>query len=287
LKVKAGDEVIIPSYTCAALLHAVNYVKARPVLVDTEKNGFNIDPDQVKARCSGRTRAIIVPHTFGFPAEITAISALGIPVIEDCAQALGSSVGGLPAGKTGTIGVFSFYASKMIAAGQGGMIVTDDESIFSTVDDLIHHDQRPDYKVRYNYQSTDLIAALARSQLKKLDLFLSRRRLLVLKYRKILKANKNIILYRDKPGIISNNYRFIIRFPDAESRNLAQLKFKDKKITTIIPIAGYQLLHNLLGQNHNLYPNSERLAETALSIPVFPCLSAEQTDRICQVLNYL
>jgi perosamine synthetase len=98
LSVRGGDEVIIPSYVCSALLNAIMYVRAKPVIADIDRNMFNIDTDDIKRRITGRTKAVIVPHMFGLPADLNEIIKLGIPVIEDCAQSIGAVYGGQKTG---------------------------------------------------------------------------------------------------------------------------------------------------------------------------------------------
>ena len=113
LRISDGDEVIIPSYTCPALLNPIRLLGAIPVLADVEENSFNIAFDNVAHLLSKKTKAIIIPHTFGFPANIDSIKELGIPVIEDCAQALGGSYHKAKLGSFGDLSVFSFYARKI------------------------------------------------------------------------------------------------------------------------------------------------------------------------------
>src|SRR5581483_4123677 len=164
LGVGPEDAVILPTYVCSAVLNAVCHAGAAPVLADVSPNDFNLDPAHVHALLTARTKAIIAPHTYGFPADIGALRALGVPVVEDCAQAIGAAVAGRKAGTLGDIAIFSFYATKLMTTGQGGMVVGP-RTLMETVRDLRDFDCRPTYRVRYNYQMTDFQAALGRSQL--------------------------------------------------------------------------------------------------------------------------
>src|SRR5207244_7223537 len=115
----AGDEVLIASYVCDALYHAVRRVGATPVLVDADAATLSLSAKDALARRTSRTRAVIVPHAFGLAADLEPFQALEVPVIEDCAQALGAELeGGRPAGSGGTLAVGSFYATKMIEIGR-------------------------------------------------------------------------------------------------------------------------------------------------------------------------
>ena len=124
LGVGPGDEVIMPSYVCTALLNAVYYVGASPVFAEIDPATFNIDPVDVKKRLSRRTRAIIVPHLFGLAADLDSLSALGLPIIEDCAQSVGGNIYGKSPGTFCEAGIFSFYATKVMTCGEGGMVVS-------------------------------------------------------------------------------------------------------------------------------------------------------------------
>ncbi len=118
------EEVIIPSYVCTALLHAVQYVGARPVLAEIDPLIFNIDPDDVQKRITTRTGAIIVPHLFGAAADLDKLLKLNVPIIEDCAQAVGGTYQQKPLGTFGDIAIFSFYATKVMATGEGEMVTS-------------------------------------------------------------------------------------------------------------------------------------------------------------------
>ena len=125
----------------------------------------------VRRRLRARTRAMIVPHLFGRPAPLAELRRLGVPVVEDCAMSAG---GGTGAG--GEVSVFSFYATKMLASGQGGAAATSDRRLLARILDLAGYDEREDYAVRHNWRMSGLVAALARVQLARLPEFVQRRR---------------------------------------------------------------------------------------------------------------
>ncbi|MDP3286082.1 MAG: DegT/DnrJ/EryC1/StrS aminotransferase family protein, partial [Desulfobacterales bacterium] len=159
LEIGEDDEVVIPSFVCPALLNAIRYVRAVPVLADINPETFNMDVRDLRKRLTGKTKAIIVPHIFGLPADIREIVSLGVPVIEDCAQSLGSRYEGSPAGSFGALSVFSFYATKVICTGEGGMIASGDSQLLGKIRDLRDYDEKDDGRLRYNYKLTDLQAA--------------------------------------------------------------------------------------------------------------------------------
>jgi perosamine synthetase len=165
LGVGKGSEVILPSYVCTALLNATHYVGATPVLSDIDLNTYNITSGNIEKAITDRTKAIIVPHMFGLPADIDAILSLGIPVIEDCAHTVGATVNGRKAGSFGLVSILSFYSTKMLGAGEGGMVLSNDRRLIETIRDLRAYDEKETYVVRYNYKLTDIQAALIASQL--------------------------------------------------------------------------------------------------------------------------
>jgi len=209
LNIKEHDEVIIPSYTCSALIDAVNYVRAVPVLADIDIETFNLTCDVLNKKISKRTKAIILTHTFGFPADIVGISKFGIPIIEDCAHSIGSLYKGRNTGSQGTISIFSFYATKMLAAGEGGMVCTDDSNIAETIYDLSTPNMRDSYRVRYNYKMSDLTAGLALNQMKKLDTFVKKRKKIAEIYKTIF-SSFPVKLQKPINDTEPNYYRFII-----------------------------------------------------------------------------
>jgi dTDP-4-amino-4,6-dideoxygalactose transaminase len=204
LGVGPGDEVIVPGFTFVASISAVVYARAVPVLAEVDQT-FNLDPADVEARITPRTRAIIAVHMLGAPARLTELKAIadrhGIALVEDCAQAFGASFGGRGVGGIGTIGVYSFNEYKTITCGDGGMIVTDDEALYGRA--FAMHDQghAPDrlgskYATRpflgMNFRMTELSGAVLLAQVRKLDAIRSH-----------LRANKAIVksAIADLPGL--------------------------------------------------------------------------------------
>jgi dTDP-4-amino-4,6-dideoxygalactose transaminase len=143
LGVGPGDEVLLPSYVCSAPLHAAYHSGATPVLVDVEPTTGNMDPDDLKKRLTSKSKAIIAVHLFGLPSDIDEILALGLPVIEDCAQSLGANQEGRMLGTMGAISICSFYATKLITTGEGGMLLSRDPGLLTSAKDLRDYDSPP------------------------------------------------------------------------------------------------------------------------------------------------
>ena len=155
LGIKKGDHVAIPGFVCSALLNVVKYVGAHPILVDVDPETYNIDVHDLRKKIKKTTRAIILPHQFGLPADIDEVMSLGVPVIEDCAQAIGAVYKGEKTGSFGTLSCFSFYATKVLSTGEGGMVVSNSRKLLKKIRDLREYDNKKNYSIRYNYKMTD------------------------------------------------------------------------------------------------------------------------------------
>ncbi len=265
------DEVIIPSYVCTALLHAVQYVGARPILAEIDPVTCNIDPDDAQKRITTRTQAIIVPHMFGLAANLDKLLKLDVPIIEDCAQAVGGTYRKKPLGTFGDAAIFSFYATKMMATGEGGMVTSNSTEIIERVRDLKTYDQKKSDQVRYNYKMTDVQAALGEMQLGRLDDFIKQRRKIARQYVKHLKS-----LSIKLPVEIAEHiyYRFVVGLEtdcDWFIRKLAQ-----KAVGCARPV--FLPIHRHLKMGG--YPVTDKVWETSLSIPIYPSLNNSEIEQI-------
>ncbi len=272
LEISEGDEVVIPSFVCPALLNAIRYVRAVPVLADIGLETFNIDVRDLKRRVTRKTRAVIVPHMFGLPADIRNIIALGIPVIEDCAQALGSRYEDAPTGSFGVLSVFSFYATKVICTGEGGMIAANDLQLLEKIRDLRDYDEKDDGPLRYNYKLTDLQAALGLAQLRKLPALIGRRRAIAGQYDQFLREY-HLSMPVCPPDREHIYYRYVIR-----TERLAELLCAggDAGIAYRRPV--FKPLHHYLGMAG--YPETDAAFLTTVSLPIYPSLRDAEVKTI-------
>ena len=270
LGIGAGDRVVLPSYTCAAVLNAVNYVHAFPILADVAPETANLDPDDVKRRLRAGTKAIIAPHLMGRPAPVRDLRALGVPVVEDCAMALGGDVG-----LEGEVSTYSFYATKMMATGHGGAVVARDRAIVRRIADLVDYDNREDYRVRHNYRMSALAAGMGRAQLAKVPDFVKRRRRIADYYYRTLELGE------PPPGHVF--YRFVLRTGPVERfvRFMASRGVECKR-----PV--FRPLHRYVAESSGEYPGAEELHRNWASIPIYPSLQRGEMDHVAQaVLEYL
>lgn len=281
LGISKEDEVIIPSYVCSAVLNAVNYTGAKPVLADINMYDFNISIRSVKEKITRRTKAIIVAHQFGMPAEIDKFLSLGIPIIEDCAQSIGATYKNKKVGTFGKLSVFSFYATKMLTTGYGGMVISRDSKLINHIRDRIDYDNRDNYIQRYNYQMSDLSGSLGLVQIKQLDGFIRRRREIASRYTRYLSSCPvGFILPTEQPDTTSVFYRYIIRHPDAD-KIISQLNRNG--IEAKRPI--YKPLHRYLKLDHKNFPITEKIYRTAISLPIYPFLTDKQINYIIYNLS--
>jgi dTDP-4-amino-4,6-dideoxygalactose transaminase len=268
LDVKEGDEVILPSYICGSVLNAVSYCRATPIVVDINEDDYNISFEQTKNKITEKTKAIILPHMFGNPVkDIEKFLELRVPIIEDCAMSIGAEHNGKKIGNFGEISIFSFYATKMIASGVGGMVLTSDEKIYSRFLDLMQYDNRENFDESYNYKMSDLQAALGLSQLKKLDSFVRKRKEIASRYNHLLEnGNSEFNLPKTGENIF---FRYIIQCRDKETDIDTFIEqIRKRGVDVAKPI--YKPLHNYLALPDRDFPNTAKAYKTAISIPIYP-----------------
>ena len=257
--------VSFPVYVCSALKNAVAMIGAKERFVDTESDSPNINIDILN-----RTKPdiAIIPHMYGIPVDINSVNK--IPIIEDCCQSLGAVINGESTGLKGDIGIFSFYATKLITTGgHGGMVVSKNELLIETVRDYIEFDGRDDRNNRFNFQMTDLQAAIGREQLRKLPGFLKRREEIFMMYQD---AGFNL-LYNNN----SVKYRAVIR---TDSPIDIIKKLLKKNIKAIVPIEHWELL-----DEPTKFPNALELTKKTVSIPCYPSLTNSEVNKVIRTID--
>ncbi len=262
-----GREVVCPSYVCSAVLNAVLANGATAILADVDRETWHLTPVLVKRRMTRRTAAVIVPHLFGRPAPVREIVGLGVPVVEDCAMTLGPP----GVGRQGAVSILSFYATKLLTSGgQGGMVLTDDARLADSIRDLLLHDNRESYRLRFNAQITDLAAAVGRVQLGRLRRFLGIRERLARRYSEAL----GIPWEQGRAW-----FRYTLEVKDARraARALAR-----KGIEAKPPV--FKPLHRYLGLDPARFPATEAIWKRTLSIPLYPTLALGEQNRTIRAL---
>src|SRR5262249_38609273 len=186
LGVGPGDEVIVPAYSCVALLNAAMVLGAKPVLADVVAGEWTLDPADAASRTTERTRAIIAVNLFGMPSRMAALGALGVRVIEDCAQGIGGASDAGPFGGGGEVSIGSFYATKMIAGGEGGIVAARDGALVERARAARDYGDQPPGPHKLNDKMTDVEAAIVREQLRRLPEILSMRAERAARYTELL-----------------------------------------------------------------------------------------------------
>lgn len=272
-----GDRVLVPSYSCVALVQAVGYVGGEVVLVDSAPGAHNLDVDKASRM---EARAVIVPHMFGTPADVRPLMKAGLVVVEDVAHALGASLQGRPAGGRGDACITSFYATKLLAAGQGGGAVFRTRKAWQEAMDLCSMDEQATYRVRYNYRLADLAAAVARVQLARLPELLAQRARIAATYREALANVPGVRVPAAQPG--ATCYRFVVRI----ARNRLEPVLHAMRAAGVEarrPV--YLPLHRYLRQSVRRFPHAEKAWQETLSLPVYPELESREVLQVVRVLK--
>jgi len=258
------NTVGIPSYVCSALKNAINLNNDNETIIDITNNSPNIDINELNIK---NPDIAIIPHMYGIEAELNKINK-NITVIEDCAQSLGLKIGKQYAGTVGDLGIISFYATKLITSGgQGGMVISKNKNLIDMIKDYREFDCRNDKKERFNFQMTDLQASIGREQLKKLPMFLKRREEIF----KMYLDNGLPMLWNDKNAV---RYRAVMH--TANPKDITK-KLEEKGIKTIIPIEDWELLETT--------PNAYNLAQSTISLPIYPLLSDNEIKKIIKEIK--
>jgi perosamine synthetase len=277
LGVGSRDEVLLPSYVCSALIHATEATGATARLVEVDPETFNMASDDARRRLRRRTKAVIVPHLFGLPADLDELLALGPAVIEDCAQTLGVPYHGRPTGSFGAATICSFYATKLVAAGEGGMVASHSSTLLAKIRDGRAYDERRRITPRFNFKLSGLHAALGLSQLRRLPLILSKRRRIARRYDHALAG-----LPWQRPASPADRghayYRYVVRIPGGVDRVMARLLAAGVRARRPV----FYPIHRSIGQAG--FPVTDRLWREALSLPIYPGLTERELRRIVAVI---
>jgi perosamine synthetase len=276
LGIGPGDEVITVPFTFIASANSILYTGARPVFVDVRDADFCVDVDRVEAAITPRTKAIMPVSLYGQPADMPALAALaearGLALVEDAAQSHGATIARRQSGSWGA-GCFSFYPTKNMTSGEGGMLTTSDPAMADRVRLLREHGMTVRYHhdtLGYNFRMTDIHAAIGLAQLAKLPAFNARRREIASHYDAALRG---VIIPRARAGVMHVYHQYTLRV-NRRDEFAAALAERGVGTGVYYPIPVHrQKPFEALGYGNEHYPVSERLAGEVLSIPVHPGLS--------------
>lgn len=290
LGIQKGDEVIVPSFTFIATANIVLFCNAKPVFCDVNPRTFNIDPLKIENLITEKTRAIMPVHLYGQPADVKPITEIaekkGINVIGDAAQAHGAKYENKMIGTFGNVECFSFYPTKNMTTGEGGMLTTDNEELAEKARSIQNHGREKTKwgyehgRLGYNYRMTDVAAAIGIEQLKKLPSFVQKRRENAQYYDK----NINSV---ETPYVLEKTehayHQYTIKTKNRESI-INKLKKNDIGFGIYYPKPLHFYRH-LKQYSHNDLKNSELLVQEVLSIPIHPALTKQDLETIINVLK--
>lgn len=276
-----GDQVVLPSYLPAGPWHAVRNTGAEVVLCDIGED-LNISAADAAAKITAQTKAVLVPHLFGMPADIAALEGLGVPLVEDCAQSLGAKYHDKLTGSFGKFSFFSFNESKMITTGYGGMLVTRDARLAAQVRSMRSCERTEEIGEVWSSNLTDFQAAMGINQLKRLDHFIDlRKRIAELYNKKLLQSHHEV------PRSFEGRDQVFCRYTVRLQRSLKQsLEFLRKNNIEAEPPV-FKPLHRYLGLEGNLFPETERAFMKTVSIPIYPALLTREAEFVAKVAGRL
>ena len=297
LNINSGD-VLVPSFTFIATANWPLMVNAKPKFVDIDEKRFGMDPQSLDKKISKNTKAIIPIHYGGLPCEINELKKISsnknIPLIEDCAEALGTKINGKSAGIYGKISIFSFAPNKILTTGEGGAICTNSKNLFEKLKLIRSHgrelnnnyfktNEQANYtSIGYNWRMSSITAALGNSQFNKIDKILRLRK----KYARIYDQQFKKIEQITTPFVSDNEEHvyqlYTIRLENQKIRNKLQQYLTKKRIMTKIFFDPIHLsnFYKKLGYEKNHLPVTQKISKTILSLPIFPGLKKEEISYV-------
>ncbi|WP_417559353.1 DegT/DnrJ/EryC1/StrS family aminotransferase [Marinomonas sp.] len=294
LGIGLDDEVIVPTLTYIASVNTIAYTGASPVFVDSDKDTWQINPEDVKRKITPKTKAIMVVHLYGHPCDMDAIMAIAnehnLFVIEDCAEAFGSKYKDQYVGTFGHISTFSFFGNKTITTGEGGMVVTNDQTLYQRCvhfkgQGLAEHRQYWHDVIGFNYRMTNICAAIGLAQLEQADDFIAKKRQIAEWYKDGLK-DLPLVVHQESAGCLHTYWMVNIVLEDDRQRDPLREHLADAGIETR-PM--FYPVHTMpmYSQKFQRHPVAEDLGWRGINIPSWPGLSENDVKLVCkQIKDY-
>ena len=290
LGIKENDEVIIPSFSFIASVNSILFCNATPKFCDVDEKTFNIDVEKIGSLITEKTKAIMPVHLYGLSANMKEIQKIAddndLLVIGDAAQAHGAALNGKMVGSFGNLECFSFYPTKNMTTGEGGMITTNNNELFEIANSIRNHGREKTKwgyehgRIGYNYRMTDISAAIGLDQLKKLPSFLKKRRENAKFYDKNL---ENVETPYVLDGAKHAYHQYTIKYKNRD-KLLEELKKNEIGFGIYYPKPLHKYPH-LEKFGHNDLKVSERLVNEVVSLPVHPALTKEELEKVVDVIN--
>jgi perosamine synthetase len=294
LGVKRDDEVIVPNLTFAAVINAVLYIGAKPILVDIDKNKWTIDCEELAKKISKKTKAVIAVHLFGNPCNMNDLIKItkknSLLLIEDCAEAIGSQYKKKPLGIFGDCGVFSFFGNKTITTGEGGMIIFKNKKIYKIAKQMRDHGMSLTKKyyhdvIGYNYRMTNMQAAIGLAQLERFKKIIKQKILIQEFYKKILQKKKEIIFQQNEKYSI-NSFWAVGILIDIKQFNYKIFSKKMNKKGIETRNFFYPLNKQKIYEKYAIKKNysTDIICKNGVMLPTYPSLKKKDIKYICNEL---
>lgn len=299
LGIGQGDEVIIPAFTIISNALSVIYSGARPVLVDAEPGTWNMDVDLIQERITKKTKAIMPVHIYGHPVDMDPVMEIaedhGLFVIEDAAEAHGAQYKGRKVGGIGHVGVFSFFANKIITTGEGGMLVTDDQDIYlraKTLGDMAHSKEKRflHYELGYNYRMTNLQAAVGLAQLERIGEIIETKIKNAAMYTELLKDVEGLGFPKEMPWAKNVYWMYSLTVEDefGMTRDDLMKRLEDEGVGTrtfFVPMHRQPALMDRGLFEGESYPVADNISNRGLYLPSGQALTQKQIYYVCSTLK--
>ena len=291
-----GDEVVTTPLSFVASANVVLYERARPVFADIDPVTFNLDPAAARAAVTDRTKALLPVHLFGYPADLTAFEQVGLPIVEDACEALGSvDADGITVGARGHPAVFGFYANKQLTTGEGGMVTVADADLKERIDSERNQGRAPNMdwldhdRLGFNYRLSDIACALGLAQLERLDSMLAGRARVADLYGAVLAGIDGLDLPCPEVGRVRRGwFVYVVQLPrefdrDAVVRALAKRGVPSKPYFPAVHLMSYY--RERFGHREGEFPVCEDVAARSIALPFFPEMTESQVARVAEVLR--
>ncbi len=293
LGIRDGDEVIVPTLTYIASVNAIAYTGATPIFVDSLEETWQIDPEDVVKKITSKTKAVMVVHLYGHPCDMDPLVEIcrkyNIFLIEDCAEAIGTKYKGKYVGTFGDISTFSFFGNKTITTGEGGMVLTNDEtlhdrSVHFKGQGLAKHRQYWHDVIGYNYRMTNICAAIGLAQLENIEQVLNEKKRVADTYRSLL--TNTPLVFHDQVGenVYHSYWMCSILTNDAKERDALREHLENQGIETR-PL--FYPVHTMpmYSAQYQRHPIAENIGWRGLNLPSYPGLKQEEIEFICNEIN--
>ncbi len=291
-----GDEVVTSPFSFVASANAIVYERATPVFADIDPRTLNLDPAAARAAVTDRTTALLPVHIFGFPADLPAFEAFGLPLVEDACEALGAvHADGVPVGARGHPASFGFYANKQLTTGEGGLVTTGSDAVKRRIDSERNQGRAPDMgwldhdRLGFNYRLSDLACAIGLAQLERLDDMLAARAQAAAWYRAALAGIEGLGLpCEDAGGDRRGWFVFVVQVPPGHDRDDVIRALRERGVQSKPYLPAIHLMsfyRERFGHRPGEFPVAEDVAARSVALPFFPGLTQGQVETVAAALR--